>query len=59
MKTGLLVPAKNVAALVSAMQWMIEHRRQRLDMGKAGRRKVEKYFDEQIVIDRILQEYKN
>jgi glycosyltransferase involved in cell wall biosynthesis len=39
------------------MQWMLEHRQQRQDMGKAGRCKIEKEFDEQIVIERILQEY--
>jgi glycosyltransferase involved in cell wall biosynthesis len=57
-KTGLLVPAKDVAALVQAMEWMLEHREQRLKMGMAGRRKVEKQFDEQVVIDRIMREYK-
>ena len=57
-RTGLLVPAKDVAALVRAMQWMLEHRQQRQNMGKAGRRKVEEQFDEQIVVDRILMEYK-
>jgi glycosyltransferase involved in cell wall biosynthesis len=57
-RTGLLVPVKDVASLVRAMQWMLEHRQQRQDMGKAGRRKVEEQFDEQIVVDRILMEYK-
>jgi glycosyltransferase involved in cell wall biosynthesis len=57
-RTGLLIPAKDVAALVRAMQWMLDHRQQRQDMGKAGRRKVEEQFDEQIVVDRILMEYK-
>ena len=57
-RTGLLVPAKDVAALIRAMQWMLEHRQQRQNMGKAGRHKVEKQFDEQMVIDRILKEYK-
>ncbi|MGD8664181.1 MAG: glycosyltransferase family 4 protein [Desulfobacterales bacterium] len=56
-RTGLLVPTQDVAALVRAMQWMLEHRQQRQDMGKAGRCKIEKEFDEQIVIERILQEY--
>ncbi|MCP4626927.1 MAG: glycosyltransferase family 4 protein [bacterium] len=57
-KTGLLVPAKDVSALVQAMEWMLEHREQRLKMGMAGRRKVEKQFDEKVVIDRIMREYK-
>ena len=58
-KSGLLIPAKDVGALVRAMRWMLEHRQQRQNMGKAGRRKVEKQFDERIVIDRIMQEYQN
>ena len=58
-KTGLLVPAKDVAALGDAMQWMLENRQQREIMGMAGRRKVEKEFDEQFVIDRIMREYQN
>ena len=57
-KTGLLIPPKDVEALVQAMQWMLDHPRQRADMGKAGRRKVEKDFDEKIVIERILEEYR-
>jgi glycosyltransferase involved in cell wall biosynthesis len=57
-KTGLLVPAKDVPALVQAMEWMLEHREQRVKMGMAGRRKVEKQFDEKVVIDRIMREYK-
>ena len=58
-KTGLLVPAKDVAALVQAMKWMLEHREQWLKMGMAGRQKVEKQFYEKVVIDRIMREYKN
>jgi glycosyltransferase involved in cell wall biosynthesis len=58
-KTGLLVPAKDVAALVQAMKWMLEHREQWVKMGMAGRQKVEKQFDEKVVIDRIMREYKN
>ena len=57
-KTGLLIPPKDVEALVQAMQWMLDHPQQRADMGKAGRRKVEKDFDEKIVIERILEEYR-
>jgi glycosyltransferase involved in cell wall biosynthesis len=56
-KTGLLVPAKNVPALVQAMKWMLEHREQWLKMGMAGRQKIEKQFDEKVVIDRIMREY--
>ena len=56
-RTGLLVPARNVEELVCAMEWMINHPRQRHIMGKAGRRKIEEQFNEKDVINRILVEY--
>jgi glycosyltransferase involved in cell wall biosynthesis len=58
-KTGLLVPPRDVAALVRAMEWMLDNREQWVKMGMAGRRKVEKKFDEKVVINRIMQEYRN
>ena len=57
-KTGLLVPAKDVAELVQAMKWMLDHREQWVKMGMAGRRKIEKQFDEKVVINRIMREYR-
>jgi len=58
-RSGLLVPARDVDALVSAMTWMIDHPRQRESMGRAGRQKMLEQFDERIVINRILAEYQN
>jgi len=57
-KTGLLIPPKDVTALIQAMQWMLDHPRQLPIMGEAGRHKIEREFDEDIVIDRVLKEYK-
>jgi len=54
---GLLVPVKNAVALAEAMGRMIENPEMRERMGKAGRMKVEKEFDERIVIEKILKAY--
>lgn len=56
-KNGILVPVKNPHALASAMIRLIENPPMRWSMGKAGRESVVKKFNEQIVIDRILQSY--
>lgn len=54
---GLLVPVKDSKALAQAMILMIEHPEMRKRMGVAGREKVQREFDERIVIDKILQVY--
>jgi glycosyltransferase involved in cell wall biosynthesis len=54
---GLLVPVKDSRALAQAMIWMIEHPELRGKMGEAGRKKVEREFDEQTVIEKILACY--
>ena len=58
-RTGLLVPVKNPKALAEAMCKMIENPGMRAEMGKEGRRKMEKEFDEKIVIGKILEVYHN
>ena len=56
-KNGILVPIKDPQALASAMIRLIENPAMRWSMGKAGREKVVKNFNEQVVIDRILESY--
>ncbi|UCE63272.1 MAG: glycosyltransferase family 4 protein [Nitrospirota bacterium] len=56
-KSGILVPVKNPQALASAMIRMIESPGLRSSMGKAGRERVVKKFNEQLVIDDILECY--
>ncbi len=43
-KTGLLVPVKDSLKLANALQWLIEHPYERIEMGKAGRRFAEIEF---------------
>jgi len=54
---GLLVPVKDAPALARAMERMINDPEMRKRMGKAGRKKVEREFDEKIVIKKILEVY--
>ena len=54
---GLLVPVKDAPALARAMERMINDLEMRKHMGKAGRKKIEREFDEKIVIQKILEVY--
>ncbi|MEA1947314.1 MAG: S8 family serine peptidase [Thermodesulfobacteriota bacterium] len=54
---GLLVPVKDAPALAQAMERMINDPKMRKRMGKAGRKKVEREFDEKIVTQKILKTY--
>lgn len=49
--TGLLVPVRNPEKLADALQWLIEHPKERRLMGEAGRQLAEREF----VIDKIIQ----
>ncbi len=54
---GLLVPVKDSVALAQAMIRMIENPDMQERMGRAGRVKVEKEFDERLVIEKTLAVY--
>jgi len=55
--TGLLVPVKDAAALAQAMVKLSQNPDMRERMGKAGREKMQREFDERLVIEKILQAY--
>jgi glycosyltransferase involved in cell wall biosynthesis len=56
-KNGFLVPVKNPEALADAMIKMIEMtKEEREEMGKYGRNKVLREFDEKIIIRVYLEE---
>jgi glycosyltransferase involved in cell wall biosynthesis len=56
---GLLVPVQDAPALAQAMMRMIERPAMREWMGRAGRKKVEQEFDEQLVLNKILHVYEH
>ena len=58
-KTGFLIPIKNEEALVDAIaKFMNLNWEERREMGLAGRKKVEREFDRQIVAEKYLLEVK-
>ncbi len=56
--TGLLVPCRDAAALAEAIRFMFEHPGERVRMGAAGRERVEREFDEKLVLGRTLAVYR-
>ena len=53
-KTGLLVPVKDPQKLADALQWLIENPKERIAMGKAGRKFAEKEFPiEKIILNHL------
>jgi glycosyltransferase involved in cell wall biosynthesis len=54
---GLLVPVKDATVLAHAMIQMLKDPVMRVRMGKAGRKKMERDFDERIVLKKILHTY--
>ena len=55
--TGLLVPVKNSRKLADALQWLIEHPKERIKMGKAGRKLAEKEFQIEKIVKNHLKIY--
>jgi glycosyltransferase involved in cell wall biosynthesis len=54
-KTGLLVDAGNVEQLRQALEWLLEHPEQRVEMGHLGRRLVEADYDAEKNCQRLLE----
>ena len=53
-KTGLLVPIKDSRKLADALQWLIENPKERIAMGKEGRKFAEKEFPiEKIILSHL------
>jgi glycosyltransferase involved in cell wall biosynthesis len=57
-KTGFIVPVHDALALEHAIKKLIDDEQLRVNMGLAGRCKAESSFDERIVVEIILFEYK-
>lgn len=56
-KTGLLVPAKSVEALATAIVALLRDGPRRLQMGLAGRKWVREHFDRQRVLDQWVHTF--
>lgn len=55
--TGLLIPVKNYERLAEALQWLIEHPKERIAMGRAGRKLAEQEFAIQKIVSGHLDIY--
>jgi len=56
---GLLVPVKDAEALARAMVHLLHNSAVRARMGKAGREKMQREFDERIVVEKTLKVYQH
>ena len=56
-KTGLIVPVKSPEKLANAIQWLIEHPRERIAMGTAARKLAEKEFLIEIIVKQHMNIY--
>jgi glycosyltransferase involved in cell wall biosynthesis len=54
-KTGLLVEAGNMEQLRQAIEWMLGHPEQRVEMGRLGRRLIEEDYDAEKNCHRLLE----
>lgn len=58
-KTGILIPVKNPEKLAEAIIYLFKNPEKAKEMGKRGREKVLREFDERIIFSRIKTEYQN
>ncbi len=56
-KTGILIPVKNVKKLTEAILYLFNNPEEAKKMGRNGRKKVLREFDERLVFDRVATEY--
>ena len=55
---GSLVPPRDVPSLVTAIEGLLDNPKMRSDYGASGRRKAEKEYDDKVVAERYLSEYR-
>lgn len=57
MKSGLTVEPKDVNGLANAMDWMVTHRDERIQMGMNARERVEKIYTQRLLTENIMGTY--
>jgi len=58
-KSGFLVPKRNVAAMAERLEYLIKHPELWPEMGRAGRRFVEEYYDIKKLNSKLIEIYKS
>ena len=56
-EVGRLVPSGDLAALRDAVQWMMDHPQERLDMGRRGRELCRHRFDARAMVEELESVY--
>lgn len=56
-QTGLTVEPEDVQGLADAMNWMVEHPEERIEMGRKGRQRVKEEYQMSKMLDRLLKVY--
>ena len=51
--SGLLVQEKNARAISEAITYLIEHKKERVDLGRAARKKVMQFYDIDLINDQL------
>ena len=57
-KSGLLIPPKDISALLSSLDWINENQSDMKKMGKYGREVMVKKYEHKIIIDQIMELHK-
>ena len=57
--SGLLAKARDVETLYNSMKWMLEHPEERVQMGKAGRKRCEEKFNRERMLRLTLEDREN
>lgn len=55
--TGLTVPPQDVDALADAMQWMVDHEKERTEMGIKARERVKECYQMEKMLDSVIKLY--
>lgn len=56
-ETGILVPARNSAALATALSTLLADEERRMKMGRAARQRSEMLFDANLINGKLIEEY--
>lgn len=56
-ETGLTVPPSDAEALAKAMQWMVDHEEERLQMGRKARERVKECYRTEQMLNQVFQVY--
>lgn len=56
-ETGITIPPENIEELTKAMQWMVEHKEERLQMGKKARERMKAEYRLETMLERVWNVY--